>query len=49
MTVELGKDWKQYDIDVRDKDMSRIITGFCWVLAGQGAPVTFYLQDVQYE
>ena len=30
--------------------MSKIITGFCWVLAGQGRkPVTFYLDDVQYE
>jgi hypothetical protein len=47
--VTLTKDWKQYDIDLQDKDMSRIITGFSWVLAGQGAPVTFYLQDIQYE
>jgi hypothetical protein len=47
--VSLTKDWKQYDIDLQDKDMSRIITGFGWVLAGQGAPVTFYLQDIQYE
>jgi hypothetical protein len=30
-------------------DLSRIITGFAWVVAGQGAPVTFYLDDVRYE
>ncbi len=49
MTVTLTKDWTQYTIDLDGKDMSKIITGFCWVLAGQGSPVTFYLDDVQYE
>jgi len=48
-SVTLTKDWTQYTIDLDGKDMSKIITGFCWVLAGQGAPVTFYLDDVQYE
>ena len=31
------------------KDLKQIKTGFCWVVAGQGAPVTFYLDDIQYE
>ena len=48
-TVELTNEWKQYTIDLNGKDLSRIKTGFCWVVAGQGAPITFYLDDVQYE
>ena len=47
--VELTHDWKQYTIDVDGKDLKRIKTGFCWVAAGQGAPITFYLDDIQYE
>jgi hypothetical protein len=49
MTVELTKDWKQYEFDLSGKDLSRIKTGFCWVVAGQGKTVTFYLDDIQYE
>lgn len=48
-TVTLGKEWKQYSIDLKGKDLSQIKTAFCWVLAGQGSPVTFYLDDIQYE
>ena len=47
--VVLTKNWTEYTIDLDGKDMSKIISGFCWVLAGQGAPVTFYLDDVRYE
>ena len=48
-TVTLTKEWKQYAIDLSGKDLSRIKTAFCWVLTGQGKPVTFYLDDVKYE
>jgi len=47
--VILTPDWKQYAIDLAGKDLSRIKTGFCWVVAGQGAPITFYLDDIRYE
>ncbi len=47
--VTLTKDWKKYTIDLSGKDMSHIITGFCWVVAGSGSPVTFYLDDARYE
>lgn len=30
------------------KDLSRIKTGFYWVLTGQGSAVTFYLDDIAY-
>jgi hypothetical protein len=47
--VTLKKDWTQYTIDLAGRDLTRIKTGFCWSLAGQGKPVTFYLDDVRYE
>lgn len=47
--VRLTSDWKQYSIDLTGTDLSRIVTGFAWVVAGQGKPVTFYFDDVRYE
>ena len=49
VTETLTQDWKQYQIPVGDSDLSRIKTGFYWTAAGQGAPVTFYLDDVRWE
>jgi hypothetical protein len=47
--VTLTTEWKQYSIDLADRDLSRIKTGFVWTLASSGSPVTFYLDDIQYE
>lgn len=47
--LTLKKDWTRYTIDLGGRNLARIKTGFCWVLAGQGKPVTFYLDDVRYE
>ena len=47
--VDLTKDWKQYAIDLAGKDLSCIKTGFGWSVRGAGKPVTFYLDDIQYE
>ncbi len=47
--VQLTTDWKQYSIDLTGQDLSRIKTGFCWVVAANGQPVTFYLDDIRYE
>ncbi len=47
--VTLTKDWQQVTIDLAGKDLSRIKSGFMWVLGGQGAPVEFYLDDIVYE
>jgi hypothetical protein len=46
--VKLTKDWKQYSIDLKGKNLSRIKTGFAWIVAGTGHPVTFYLDDIRY-
>jgi hypothetical protein len=47
--ITLTKEWKQYTIPLAGQDLSRIVTGFAWVLAGSGQPVTFSLDDIQYE
>lgn len=46
--LKLTKEWKKYSISLKGKDLSRIKTGFGWSLAGQGAPVTFYLDDILF-
>lgn len=47
--IVLTKEWKQYEVNLAGKDLSRIKTGLSWVVAGQGSPLTFYLDDVRYE
>ena len=47
--VRLTTDWWQYSIDLHGMDLSCIKTGFGWTLGGQGAPITFYLDDIQWE
>ena len=49
LNVVLTKEWTQYSIDLTGKDLSRIKTGFGWTVAGQGKPITFYLDDIKYE
>lgn len=46
--VRLSKQWKKYSIPLTGKDLSRIKTGFGWSLAGQGTPVTFYVDEIVY-
>jgi hypothetical protein len=47
--VRLTDEWSQYTIYLKGQDLSRIKTGFSWSLAANGAPVTFYLDDIRYE
>ncbi len=47
--ARLTTEWREYSIDLSGLDLSRIKTGFGWVVAGQGKPVTFYLDDIRYE
>jgi len=49
--IQLGREWKQYTLDLEGKNLSSVVGGFCWVAtksANQG-DVTFYLDDVNYE
>lgn len=47
--IKLANTWQQYSIDLAGQDLTRIKTGFAWVLAAAGEPVTFYLDDIQFE
>ena len=47
--VKLKREWKRYSIDLDDEDLTRIKTPFVWTLGGRGRPVTFYLDDIQFE
>ncbi|HQY87488.1 MAG TPA: hypothetical protein PK402_02445 [Tepidisphaeraceae bacterium] len=49
IVVTLDEEWKEYSIDLHGKDMSMIKTGFVWVVAGQGAPIKFFLDEIRYE
>ena len=47
--VTLTDEWKQYEIDLTDLDLSRIKSGFRWVVESSGDPIAFFIDDVQYE
>ncbi|RKX97420.1 MAG: hypothetical protein DRP55_09025 [Spirochaetes bacterium] len=49
--VILTKEWKKYTIDLRGKDLSYIIGGFCFSTNADVNPegATFYLDELRYE
>jgi hypothetical protein len=49
--VILNKEWTQYAIDLKGKDMSYIIGGFCWATNIDVNPegATFYLDEIKFE
>ena len=49
--VMLSKQWKEYEIDLRDKDLAYISGGFAWVANVDDNPSTciFYLDNVHFE
>jgi hypothetical protein len=49
--VWLTKEWKQYVIDLRDVDLSKISGGFAWSTAASdnAGPIAFYLDEIRYE
>jgi len=49
--VILTKEWKQYEIDLKGKDMSYIFGGFCWSASLDNNPegFTIYLDEIKYE
>lgn len=46
---KLTTEWQLFTIDVSQLDMTRIKTGFVFTVTAGGRPVTFYLDDIQYE
>ena len=49
--VTLGKEWKQYTLNLASQDLTSVIGGFCWIAWGHANPdgLTFYLDDIRYE
>lgn len=47
--VTLTTEWQQYKVDLSEKDLGRIKSGFMWSLGGQGKSLTFYLDDIEYK
>ncbi len=47
--IKLSKDWTKYTFNLDGKDLTRIKTGFSWVLAGQGHSLRFWLDDIIVE
>jgi hypothetical protein len=49
--VILNKEWTQYAIDLKGKDASYIIGGFCWAANIDNNPngAAFYLDEIKYE
>ena len=45
----LTKQWKEYSIDLEGEDLQCIKSGFFFSLAGQGKPVEFFLDSVEYK
>ena len=48
LDITLKKNWTRYRIPLDGEDLSCIKSAFGFSLAGQGAPLTFYLDDIQY-
>lgn len=49
--ITLSAEWKQYEIDLANKNLSHVIGGFCWVTNIPNNPdgCTIYLDDLRYE
>lgn len=47
--LALTQEWKQYELPLAGRDLSRIKSGFYWTLAAQNDNVVFYLDDVLFE
>jgi hypothetical protein len=49
--IILGQRWKKYTIDLRGKNLSRIIGGFAFVLSEETNPAgaVFYLDEIYFE
>lgn len=46
--IRLTREWQKHRLPLDGADLSRIKTGFGWSLAGQGKPVTFFVDDIEY-
>jgi hypothetical protein len=50
--IRLSKEWKQYEIDLRGKDLSYVIGGFAWATnidMNDPEGIVFYLDEIKYD
>lgn len=50
--VKLTTEWQKYEIDLRGKDLSYVIGGFCWATnidVNNPEGITFYIDEIRYE
>jgi hypothetical protein len=49
--IELTNKWQKFTIDLKEKDLSNIIGGFCWSASRDDNPdgLVIYIDDVMYE
>lgn len=50
--VQLSNEWKKYEIDLRGKDLSYVIGGFCWATnidVNDPNGIVFYIDEIKYE
>ncbi len=50
--IELSKDWEQYEIDLRGRDLSHVIGGFAWATnidVNDPEGIVFYIDEIKYE
>ncbi|NLB68848.1 MAG: hypothetical protein GX804_04065 [Lentisphaerae bacterium] len=46
--IKLKTEWTRYRIPLDGRDLTRVKTGFGWVVANPGESITFYLDDIYY-
>jgi uncharacterized protein YceK len=50
--IELSKEWEQYEIDLRGRDLSYVIGGFAWATnidVNDPDGIVFYIDEIKYE
>ncbi|MCM8824212.1 MAG: hypothetical protein NC822_06025 [Candidatus Omnitrophica bacterium] len=50
--VKLNKEWTKYEIDLKGRDLSYVIGGFCWATnidVNNPEGIVFYLDEIRYE
>ena len=48
LQVTLTMEWAEYSLDVSAVSLTRIKTGFMWVVGGSGKPVIFFIDDATW-
>ena len=46
--IALTREWKRYEIPLKNKDLSSLKTGFVVTLTGRSSPVTIYLDSIRF-